>query len=148
MPNAGAFPLDSSTNVGKVRLIIGDTISVPFDPVQAGVQDYTLFSDDEINAFLDNGGDSPIRASGWAYISLAGVAAQNAVSIKDFDLSVDERQKAEALRLQAAWYFAEADRLDGEGAEAFQIVSTGRRRTRVELAEADLSEFDYTDYIV
>lgn len=135
MANPGVFPLNPTTDVGKVRLVIGDTISVPFDPVQAGLQDYTQFSDAEIEVFLSYGDDSPMRAAGYAYLSLAGAAAQQAESIKDYDLQVDSRQKAEQLRLQARFYFDQADEIDLAGDEAFQIVATGRRATCAELAE-------------
>ena len=94
MANSGVYPLDPNTDVGRVRLLIGDTISVPFDPVVPGFQDYTLFSDDEITQFLTAGQDNIYRAAGWAYISLAGAAAQQAESIRDFDLQIDSRQKA------------------------------------------------------
>jgi hypothetical protein len=147
MANSGVYPLDPNTDVGRVRLLIGDTISVPFDPVQAGLQDYTLFSDAEIEQFLTAGQDSIYRAAGWAYISLAGAAAQQAESIKDFDLQVDSRQKAEQLRLQAQWYFGEADRIDGLGEDGYTIVRTGRRLTVDELAEVNLADIDYTEYI-
>jgi hypothetical protein len=147
MSNPGVYPLVPTSDVGKVRLIIGDTISVPFDPVVSGQQDYTLFGDDEITAFLSYS-ESPMRAAGYAYLSLAGAAAQQAESIKDYDLAVDSRQKAENLRAQAAFYFEQADKIEAAGESGFQIVSTGRRLTRAELAELDWSEVDYTDWIV
>ena len=147
MANSGVYPLDPNTDVGRVRLLIGDTISVPFDPVVPGFQDYTLFSDAEITQFLTAGQDNIYRAAGWAYISLAGAAAQQAESIRDFDLQIDSRQKAEQLRLQAQWYFGEADRLDGLGEDGYTIVRTGRRWTADELAEINWSDVDYDWFI-
>ena len=139
MSNSGVYPLDTTTNVGKTRLALGDTISVAFDPVQVGLQNYTLFSDAELEFFLSNGGDSPTRASGWAFLSLAGAAAQQAESIKDYDLAVDRRQKAEQLRLQAAEYFRLADQADAAGTTGFQIVGTGLQYPYW----AELAEYPY-----
>ena len=139
MSNSGVYPLDTTTNVGKTRLTLGDTISVAFDPVQVGLQNYTLFSDAELEFFLSNGGDSPTRASGRAFLSLAGAAAQQAESIKDYDLAVDRRQKAEQLRLQAAEYFRLADQADAAGTTGFQIVGTGLQYPYW----AELAEYPY-----
>ena len=147
MSNPGAYPIDFASPVGQVRAIIGDTISTPFDPVQPGVQNFQLFSDAEITQFLTAGQDNIYRAAGWAYISLAGAAAQQAESIRDFDLQIDSRQKAEQLRLQAQWYFGEADRLDGLGEDGYTIVRTGRRWTADELAEINWSDVDYDWFI-
>lgn len=126
MANPGVYPLDPTTDVGKVRLVIGDTISIPLNPVVSGQQDYTQFSDAEIQVFLDYSDDSPMRAAGYAYLSLAGSAAQQAESIADYDLKLDTRDKAKQLREQAAFYFSRSDQIDMEGEEGFQIVSTGR----------------------
>lgn len=147
MSNPGVYPLDATSDVGKVRLIIGDTISVPLDPVVSGQQDYTMFSDAEIDVFLSYS-ESPMRAAGYAYLSLAGVAAQQAESIKDYDLAVDSRQKAEQLRAQADAFFAEADRVEAGGDTGFQIVNTGRRFTRQELAETPIADLDPHYFIV
>lgn len=135
MANPGVYPLDPTTEVGKTRLVIGDTISVPLDPVVSGQEDFTMFSDAEIQAFLDYSDDSPMRAAGYAYLSLAGAAAQQAESIADYDLKLDTRDKAKQLRDQAMFYFERADQIDMEGEEGFQIVATGRRPTCAELAE-------------
>lgn len=144
MANPGIYPVDTATNVGKVRILTGDMISVPLSPVVEGEQDYTLFSDAEIDIFLAYGEDSPIRAAGYAYLQLSGAAAQQAESIKDYDLQVDSRQKAEALRSQAMFYFEQADKFDLASDEAFQIVSTGRRPTCAELAECPT--YSYYNY--
>ena len=147
MSNPGAFPVDFGEPVGQVRALIGDTLSVPLDPPVSGQQDFQLFSDAEIEQFLSSGQGSIYRASGFAFMSLAGVAARQAESIRDFDLQIDSRQKAEQLRLQAQWYFGEADRLDGLGEDGYTIVRTGRRWTADELAEINWSDVDYTEFI-
>ena len=146
MANPGIAPPEFDTPVGQFRLLAGDVAFTALTPAQLGLGDYTAFSDEEIEGFLDLNGDNVYRAVGFAYMALANVAAQNAQSIKDFDLQIDSRQRAEQLRFQAAWFFGKADEVDGE--ETFQIVATGRKRSRVELAEQDWSKFDYTDLII
>lgn len=147
MSTQGATPPDYGTDLGKLRLIIGDAVAVPLDPPQAGQGAYTYFSDDDLTAFL-NVEDGVFRAAGLAYASLAAQAANEAQLTKDFDLTLDMRQKAERLQAQSLWFYARADELDAEGAEGFQIVSTGRRRTRAELAETPLIDLDLTEFIV
>lgn len=156
MANIGIAPPDYSTMRGKFRLLANDTYYVdvpnpglPYILNNPGSQfgDYTLFSDNEIDAYLVLE-PNVYRAVALAYLGLANTAARQAESIKDYDLAVDSRQKAEQLRAQADAFFAEADRVEAAGGEGFQIVSTGRRLTRAELAELNWSEVDYTDWIV
>lgn len=148
MPKPGIAPPDFSTPVGQFRLLASDTSYVALDPPVSGQGDYTYYSDAEIEGYLTVTEDNPYRAVGFAYIALANIAAQSAESIKDFDLAVDSRQKAEQLRIQAQWFFDKADELDAEGAEGFTIVRTGRRLTRAELAEVNIADLDLTEFIV
>ncbi len=130
MPNPGVYPLDPTSNVGKFRLLYGDTVSVPLVPPVAGQQDYTTFSDAEIEQFLASGGDSINRSVGYAYLQAAGVAAFSSKSVKDYDLAVDLTKRAEDLRKMAQFYFdlaGEDDAMTG-AAEAFLIVNTGTDR--------------------
>jgi hypothetical protein len=134
MANTGVAPLDPTTDVGKLRALIGDTNYVPLDPPVTGQGDYTMFSDVELTAYLAQAGDSLNRAAGYAYFALASQAALSAKQIKDYDLQVDTRQRADSLFNVAKWYFDQADAADAE--EAFFIVPTGRRREPwAELAE-------------
>jgi len=145
--NQGVAPPNYTTDVGRFRLIAADAVWVELNPPVSGQGDYTLWSDADIQAFLDVE-DGVYRAVGLAYATLAAEAAQNAQLIADFDLRIDARQKADSLRAQSLWFYARADELDAEGAEGFQIVSTGRRRTRAELAETPLIDLDLTEFIV
>lgn len=124
--NPGEFPLDPTSNVGKFRLVYGDTQSTPYDPVEPGFQSYTELSDAEIEAFLSTGGDSINRAIGYYYLSLAGQAALTAKSVKDYDLTVDSTKRPAELRALAQWWFDQADSDDVISAEeGFEIVPTG-----------------------
>lgn len=145
--NEGVAPPDFSTTVGQFRLLANDTYYVHTDPPQQDVGIYTLFSDDEIDAYLALQ-SNVYRAVGLAYLGLANTAAREAESIKDYDLAIDSRQKAEQLRAQADAFFAEADRADAAGDTGFQIVNTGRRLTRQELAETPIADLDPHYFIV
>lgn len=124
--NPGAYPLDPGTDVGRFRLVYGDTDSTPYSPVEPGFQNYEELSDDEIEAFLSQGSNSINRAIGYYYISLAGAAAKQSRSIKDYDLSVDVSKRAADLRAIAQWWFDLADNDDATSAEeAFEIVPIG-----------------------
>lgn len=146
MANPGVYPVNFTTDVGKFRLLVNDLYSVPLVPVVAGQQDYTLFSDAEIEGYLALE-TSVYRAAGLAFMGLAATASREAESVKDFDLQVDRRDKSKALMEQARWFYTEAERLDSEGDEGFVIVRTGRRFTTAELAEIDWNDYDPTDWI-
>jgi len=119
--NKGIAPADPSTPVGKVRFLIGDLDYAELDPVEAGLGEYPNFSDDEINGFLIAGDDSVIRASGYAYLRLAVLAAAGAISWKSDDQMVDAKQVATEFRLLATLAFNQADAADEAGASTFAI---------------------------
>ena len=124
--NPGVFPLDPATDIGRFRLVYGDTQSEPYSPVVPGIQNYTELSDAEIQAYLAQGANSVNRAIGYYYIALAGKAALESKSIKDYDLSVDTTKRAADLRALAQWWFDLASEDDSTSAEeAFEIVSLG-----------------------
>lgn len=120
----GAWPVDGTTDVGAFRILYGDVNSTPYDPAEPGYQNYIELSDTEIQVFLTQGGGSVTRSIGYYYLSLAGAAAKEAVSIQDHDLRVDQTKRASELRAMAEFWFARPD-ADGEAEEAFQIVPTG-----------------------
>jgi hypothetical protein len=136
MANIGIAPYDPSTPVGKVRILTGD---VNYVDAGGGNGTYDLFSDAEIEGFLIAGEDSTLRAAGFAYMALAGVAAVDAKSVKDYDLSIDLRSRADKLREQAIAYFNQADEKDVRDgvSDVFELTRTGRDYTYEELAERE-----------
>lgn len=123
--NPGAYPLGPTTEVGRLRVTIGDVNSVPFDPPQTGVQDYGLFSDAELEVYIAQGG-SILRAAGLAYTSLAAKAALAGKSVKDYDLAVDTTKRGDSLFKIAQGFFDLADEEDAGSEQGFQIVPTGQ----------------------
>lgn len=124
--NPGAYPVDLASNVGQFRALTGDLNSVPYSPVEPGFQNFEKFSDAEIEAYIAQGGDSIPRAIGYSYLYLAGQAAMQSASYKDYDLALDETKRAADLRAIAQFWFDQADGDDVIGAEeGFEIVPTG-----------------------
>lgn len=137
MSNSGVYPIDPLTPVGQFRLTSGDVISVPFDPVQSGLQNYRLWSDDEIESFLVSGGDSMNKAIGYAWLQSSALASQQSKTVKDYDLAVDLTKRATDLRKTAEFYFglaAQEDSIAGLD-DAFEIVDTGTDRDYVDRIE-------------
>lgn len=121
MANRGVAPLDPNTDVGELRLLIGDTEYVPLVPPEEGIGDYNNFSDDELNGFLTAGGGSITRASGYAYLRLAALSAAGAISWRSDDLAVDTKLIASEYRLLARIAFEQADNEDDLLASGFAL---------------------------
>lgn len=95
MANSGVAPVDLDSNVGRVRVLLGDT-----DPtnISGGLGEYLYFSDDELTALLAMYGDSPKLTAARC---LETIAASQALLLKSWssdDLTVRGDAIAEALR--------------------------------------------------
>lgn len=124
--NPGAYPVDLASEVGQFRALVGDLNSTPYDPVYPGFQNFEKFADAEIEAYISQAGGSVPRGIGFAYLYLAGQAAMESRSVKDYDLQVDTTKRAADLRAIAEFWFSRADEDDIATAEdAFEIVPTG-----------------------
>lgn len=98
---------DLSTDIGKVRLNITDT----------DVAGEHVFSDEEIQAFLDQGG-TVFKATALALMTLATNEALVQKRIRLLDLSTDGPAVAAALNAKAKEYLA----LDAEAGEGFSYA--------------------------
>lgn len=117
MANSGVAPVDLTSNVGRVRVLLGDT-----DPtnVSGGYGDYLYFSDDELTAVLGLYDNNPKLAAARC---LETIAASQALLLKSWtsdDLSVRGDAIAESLRKIAQQLRAEV--ISGESSDAFEIV--------------------------
>lgn len=123
--NPGAFPVELTGPVGQFRALIGDLNSTAYVPVAPGFQNFIMFSDAEVEAYISQG-EGITRGVGFAYLYLAGQAAMESVSVKDYDLMIDKTKRATDLRVIAQAWFDRADSEDVSSAEeGFEIVSTG-----------------------
>ena len=74
MANKGVAPADLTTDVGRLRAILGDMDYVPLDPPEAGFGDYGMYSDGELSVFLGQG-ESVEGGAYFAYMQMAAAAA-------------------------------------------------------------------------
>jgi hypothetical protein len=118
MANDGVAPPDYTTDVGKVRVLLGDT-----DPtdISAGEGTYMYFSDDEIAAFLTMYGDNVKLAAARCLETIASSQALLLKSWSTDDLTVNGDRIAESLRKLAAQLREEA--LVDESNEYFNMIS-------------------------
>lgn len=93
-----AFTLDPTTKRGKVRLLVGDT-----DTATAANQ---IFTDEEIDAFLNLEGNEVYPAAAAACQSIAASSAKSAIAWRALgnELNVDKREVPAAYRELANQY--------------------------------------------
>lgn len=127
MTNRGVAPVDTTTDIGKMRVQIRDVTYVELDPPETGYGDYTNYSDVELQVFIDMGGTSLTRGLGYFYLELASQAALQAISVADFDLKINQENRAKYLREIAEAYFARANAEDllGGTADIFDSFEFG-----------------------
>ena len=130
MANTGLYPIDFSTGIGQVRLLIGDTDALSFYDTEG---EYRYFSDAEIDGFLTLCGDEPRLAAARA---LETIAASQALLLKSWstdDLTVRGDAIAESLRKLAKQLRDEV--IAEESSEFFEIVGFHGRGCSAEYAE-------------
>ncbi|WP_025157186.1 hypothetical protein [Leifsonia aquatica] len=125
MANSGTFPLDKATDVGRVRLVLGDTEATG---VVDGKGDYAYWSDDSIDVALVLEDGNILRACAVLVEQLAVALTVAGQSIKADDFSINTLGKGGDLLDAAARYQARADvaeaRAGREEAGSFAVVST------------------------
>ena len=109
------------TDSSNVRLLIPD-LTVDGDTSAELTQ---IFTDDQILAFLEIGGENVRRAAAYAKQTLAGTQALLLKYVKDHDLTIDGPKVAAELLAEAQWLFDAADAADRRDNEdiGFDIVS-------------------------
>jgi hypothetical protein len=121
----GVWPVDPTTPVGQIRNVIGDYNAVEYTPPEPGYRDFAAFSDAELEALLAMALDSTPRAVGYAYLKIAGLAANESVEWASDDLRLNLARRASELReIATAWFDIADSSLSGE--DYFEIVSTGK----------------------
>jgi len=117
MANTGTAPVDFDTDVGKVRLLIGDTVP---ENVAAGEGAYMYFGDDELAAYVTMYGDNVKLAAARC---LETIASSQVLLLKVWssdDLSVSGDKVAESLRKIAQQLREEA--LQEESSMYFEMI--------------------------
>lgn len=106
MDKLGAAPPDFATDIGKMRLALGDTSYVLVGSAEPEVGAYQYFSDAELQAFLDMYDTFPEAVMGAA---LAQVSSQQNTDIRTDDLSVKENNQNHWLIVYNLWASRVAD---------------------------------------
>jgi hypothetical protein len=117
MTKVGVAPVNYASNVGKVRVLLGD---VDPENVDAGFGEYKYFSDDELVAVLQMY-DHNVKMA--AARSLEIIASSQVLLLKSWssdDLTVNGDKIAESLRRIAQQLRDEA--LIEESSEGFELV--------------------------
>lgn len=122
MVNLGIAPPDYGTPLGQLRAIIGDVDYVDLVPPASGEGDYTNFSDQQLQNFLDMSANNLAQGAGFAYMQLAAVAAAQAVNVKTADEQIDLSKRSSELRQIANEWFARGDIIDTQDAGAYHQI--------------------------
>lgn len=117
MANIGTAPVDFTSSVGKVRVLLGDT-----DPtnVSGGEGEYLFFSDEELTALLDMHDDNPKLTAARCMETIAGSQALLLKSWSSDDLTVNGDRIAKELRELAKQLRSEA--VADESSDSFNII--------------------------
>jgi hypothetical protein len=116
MSNSGVAPVDLGSDIGKVRVLLGDT-----DPANVvnNVGEYLFFSDAELESIITMY-NSPQMAAARCLDTIAGSRALMLGAWSSDDLTVRGDAIAKELRELAKQLRSEA--LNAESSEAFEIV--------------------------
>jgi hypothetical protein len=117
MANSGVAPVNLTTDVGRVRVLLGDT-----DPtnVSAGYGTYLYFSDNELTALLGMYNNDPRLTAARCLETIAGSQALLLKSWSSDDLAVRGDAIAESLRKIAKQLRDEATA--DASSESFEII--------------------------
>lgn len=119
MVNKGVAPVDTTTQVGQLRTILGDTAYIDLVPAEPGFGDYTNFSDDQLQQFLTLGLNNTAYGAGYAFLQLAATFAAQAVNVKTADEQVDLTKRSSEMRQIATAWFERGDAAAGIEASTF-----------------------------
>ncbi len=135
--NRGVAPPDRSTNVGKMRFALGDSEYTEYDPPQPGFGIYQLFSDDELQTFLDLADDNVARAIAMAYRQIGASWASTGATIRTDDLTYSAKDSVGNWLTLADYWDKVADGQDARAIDSyFGMVDVGTTRRGVCKPEA------------
>lgn len=120
--NTGAWPVDPDTEIGWLRLSIGDADGTPHVPAD-GYADFVRFSDDALQTVIDLYPDNKPMQIGTAYQRIGMALAASGQRVRVDDIEIDTRDQAKTyFELARQWF----DIAESSGSsDAFQIVPTG-----------------------
>lgn len=137
MSNSGIYPPDLLTDVGLVRVLLGDDNAINLDEEYG---EYAWFGDDEIQAILGLYQSSPRRAAARLLFT---VAASQALLLKRWsadDLAVQGDAIAESLRRIAKDLLTE----DETATSTTDIFEVGYPGTRNRCCHPEAGPFEFS----
>lgn len=127
--NPGIAPPDPSTPVGQVRLLSGDIDYTPLTPPVAGEGNYSLWSDDQIEAALALAGDSIPRAIAIMYMQMAAAWNSSSATIRTDDLQYQVKDSVGSWLSLADYWNKVADSEEERAInDYFDMVPVGTTR--------------------
>lgn len=96
MATTGVYPPDTSTEIGRLRLAIGDTEVVTDNG--DGTAEYEFLSDAQLSIYLSVAGDNVLLASGYAMQQIAALITASAEDWTSDDLKVNQTARADVFR--------------------------------------------------
>lgn len=127
--NVGIAPPDKATNVGKMRFALGDSEWIDLDPPQVGLGQYQLFSDAELETFLELADNNIARAIAMAYRQIGASWASSGATVKTDDLTYSAKDSVGNWVNLASYWDKVADDQDERAANNFfDLVDLGATR--------------------
>lgn len=127
--NVGVAPPDISTDIGKMRRALGDSESVPLVPPEAGLGQYQLFADDDLEVFLELADGNISRAIAMAYRQIGASWASTGATIKTDDLTYSAKDSVGNWLALAGYWDKVADDQDERAINNyFDLVDVGAAR--------------------
>lgn len=119
----GIAPPNPTTSVGKFRLAAGDSEFQPTSPPELGYGLYQVWTDDEIEVFLEVAGGSVARAISIAYAQIGAQWASTGATIKTDDLSYSVKDSVGNWMALSKYWGDIADNEDGRAVDdMFDLV--------------------------
>ena len=118
----GIAPPNPSTDVGKFRLLAGDSEYQALVPPVPGMGHYQTWSDMEIAAFIEISGGSVPRAIALAYTQIGASFAASGATIKTDDLSYSSKDSVGSWQSLARYWTEVADKADQKAADDMFIM--------------------------
>lgn len=133
----GVAPLDPNTDIGRMRVALGDVDYEEYDPPQPGYGLYQVFSDDQLQVFLDLAKGNVARAIAMAYAQIGASWASTGATIRTDDLTFSAKDSVgNWLTLAAYWNKIADDQDDAAVNDYFDLVEVGYRcHCKPELAQ-------------
>lgn len=127
--NVGIAPPDKATNVGKMRFALGDSEWIDLEPPQVGFGQYQLFSDAELETFLELADNNIARAIAMAYRQIGASWASSGATVKTDDLTYSAKDSVgNWVNLAAHWDKVADDQDERAVNNFFDLVDLGATR--------------------